>query len=177
MSICILYDMTQCIPFESQPTDVVSKEYIAFIFGLCLFLIYSGSCQVILFNNEKGGDVLLCLFTFTRLRGFNSHKTKLSSHSKFFQRYLLSPNFNTVTYRPISRQRLGKNNPAGANARYNRTSTARQWISKHAFLTMEAVFSAWSVRSGYTEVFSSIERSEESSLETPACRDMILGLN
>jgi hypothetical protein len=37
-----------------------------------------------------------------------------------------------VTYRPIARQRLGKHIPAGANTRNNRTSIARQRISKHA---------------------------------------------
>jgi hypothetical protein len=35
-------------------------------------------------------------------------------------------------YRPIARQRLGKQIPAGANARNDRTPTARQGISKHA---------------------------------------------
>jgi hypothetical protein len=54
----------------------------------------------------------------------------------------------TVTYRPIARQRLGKHIPAGANA---------QQISKQVSLTVEAVFSAWSVQSGYKEVFGSIE--------------------
>jgi hypothetical protein len=39
------------------------------------------------------------------------------------------------------------------------TSVARKRISKHASLTIEAVFSAWSVQSGYKEVFSSIEQS------------------
>jgi hypothetical protein len=39
---------------------------------------------------------------------------------------------NTVTYRLIARQRLGKHIPAGANARNDRTSIARQRISKHA---------------------------------------------
>jgi hypothetical protein len=61
-----------------------------------------------------------------------------------------------VTHRPIARQRLGKQVPAGANARNNRTSFARQRISK-CFLTIKAVFSEWSVQSGYKEVFSSIE--------------------
>jgi hypothetical protein len=57
----------------------------------------------------------------------------------------------------------------------------RQRLGKHASLTIEAVFSAWSVQSGYKEVLSSIEQyitgveSEESSFETPACRDMNLG--
>jgi hypothetical protein len=43
-------------------------------------------------------------------------------------------------YRPIARQRLGKHVPAKANARNNRTFIARQRISKHASLTIEAVF-------------------------------------
>jgi hypothetical protein len=47
--------------------------------------------------------------------------------------------------------------PAEANARNNRTSNARQQISKHASLTIEAVFSAWPVKSGYKEVFGSRE--------------------
>jgi hypothetical protein len=63
---------------------------------------------------------------------------------------------NIVTYRPIARQRLGKHIPTGASALNNRTSVARQEISKQASLTIEAVFSAWSVQSGYKEVFSSI---------------------
>jgi hypothetical protein len=67
---------------------------------------------------------------------------------------------NTVTYRPIVRQRHGKHIPAGANARSNRTSIARQRINKHASLTIEAVFSACPVQSGYKEVFRSIEESE-----------------
>jgi hypothetical protein len=87
----------------------------------------------------------------------NSHKTQLFNHSNFFKKYLLSPDFNTVTYRSIARQRLGKNIPAGANASNNRTSTARERISKEASLTIEAVFSAWSLRSGYKEVFSRIK--------------------
>jgi hypothetical protein len=37
-----------------------------------------------------------------------------------------------VTYWPIARQRFGKHIPAGANARNNRTSIARQLISKDA---------------------------------------------
>jgi hypothetical protein len=68
-----------------------------------------------------------------------------------------------------------------ANARNNRTSIARQRISKHASLTIEAVFSAWFVQGGYKEVFGSIEEyrtvveSEESRFRKPACRDMSLG--
>jgi hypothetical protein len=54
---------------------------------------------------------------------------------------------DTVTYRPIARQRLGKHIPAGAKAR-NRTSTATQRISKHTSLTTEAVFSVWPVHRG-----------------------------
>jgi hypothetical protein len=43
--------------------------------------------------------------------------------------YLIQYN---VIYRPIARQRLGEHIPAGANARNNKTSIARQLISKHA---------------------------------------------
>jgi hypothetical protein len=63
-----------------------------------------------------------------------------------------------MTYKPIARQRLGKHIPTGANELNNRTSVARQRISKHASLTIEAVFSAWSVQSGYKEVFGNIEQ-------------------
>jgi hypothetical protein len=63
-----------------------------------------------------------------------------------------------MTNRPIARQRLAKHIPAGAKARNNRTSTARQRISKHVSLTIEAVFFAWSVQSGYKESFGSIEQ-------------------
>jgi hypothetical protein len=58
-----------------------------------------------------------------------------------------------MTCIPIARQRLGKHIPAEANARNNRTSIAKQRISKHTSLTIEAVFSAWSVQSGYKEGF------------------------
>jgi hypothetical protein len=75
-----------------------------------------------------------------------------------------------VTYRHIARQRLGKHIPAGANARRNRTSIARQRSSKHASLTIEAVVSAWSVLSGYKEVFSSIEQSRVSRRHPPGIR-------
>jgi hypothetical protein len=44
--------------------------------------------------------------------------------------------------------------PAEANHRNNATFTAKQRISKRSFLTIEAVFSAWSVRNGYREVFN-----------------------
>jgi hypothetical protein len=63
----------------------------------------------------------------------------------------------TVTCIPIARQRVGKHIPAKANAHKNRTSIDRKWISKHASLAIEAVFSVWSVQSYYKEVFSSIE--------------------
>jgi hypothetical protein len=46
---------------------------------------------------------------------------------------------------PIARKRLGKHINAQAKSRNNRTSVAKQWISKHTSLTTEAVFSAWSV--------------------------------
>jgi hypothetical protein len=54
-----------------------------------------------------------------------------------------------LTYIPIARQLLGKNISAGANARYNRIYIARQRIYKHASLTVEAVFSAWFMKSDY----------------------------
>jgi hypothetical protein len=63
-----------------------------------------------------------------------------------------------VTCILIARQRLGKHIPTGTNESKNRTSIARQRITKHASLTIESVFSAWSVRSGYKEVFGSIEQ-------------------
>jgi hypothetical protein len=53
---------------------------------------------------------------------------------------LETTNHDSVTYRPIARQRLGKHILAQAYARINRTSTARQRVSKHASLTIEAVF-------------------------------------
>jgi hypothetical protein len=63
-----------------------------------------------------------------------------------------------VTYRSVARQRLCKHIPAGAKARNNRTSIGEQQISNHASLTIEALFSASSVQSGYKEVFGSIEQ-------------------
>jgi hypothetical protein len=75
---------------------------------------------------------------------------------------------------PIARQRICKHIPAESNDRKNKTSIVRKRISKHASLTREAVFSAWSVQSGYEEVFSSIKGSEELRAGTPACRDMSL---
>jgi hypothetical protein len=57
-----------------------------------------------------------------------------------------------------ARQRLGKHIPAEAEARNNRTSIDRQRIIQHTSLITEAVFSAWSVQSGYKEVFGSIEQ-------------------
>jgi hypothetical protein len=53
------------------------------------------------------------------------------------------------------------------------TSIARQWISKHASLTIEAVFFVGSVQSGYKEVLG--KKVVDSTLETPACQDMSLG--
>jgi hypothetical protein len=97
---------------------------------------------------------------------------------QIIRRYIPEHRNDIVTCIPIARQRLGKHIPARANAHKNRTSIARQRISKHAYSTAEVVFSMGSVRSGYKEVFGRIEssrESEESSLETPACRDMSLG--
>jgi hypothetical protein len=65
---------------------------------------------------------------------------------------------NIVTRIPVAGQRLGKHIPAEANARNNRTPIARQRISKHASLSIETVFSARSVQSGYKEVFGSLEQ-------------------
>jgi hypothetical protein len=70
----------------------------------------------------------------------------------------VNENNYTVTCIPIARQRLGKHIPAEANSRNNRTSIPRQRTSKHTSLTTEAVFSAWSVHSGYKEVFGSREQ-------------------
>jgi hypothetical protein len=58
----------------------------------------------------------------------------------------------------IARQRLSKHIPARAKASKTRTSIARQWISKYASLTIEAVFSVVSVQSGFKEVFGSTEQ-------------------
>jgi hypothetical protein len=55
----------------------------------------------------------------------------------------------TVLYIHSARQRLGKHIPAEANARNNKTSIAGQRLSKHASLTIEAVFSVWSLEIGY----------------------------
>jgi hypothetical protein len=57
--------------------------------------------------------------------------------------------YNTVTCILIARQRLAKQIPAEANARNNRTSTARQRRGKHASSTKEAVFPVGSVPRGY----------------------------
>jgi hypothetical protein len=65
--------------------------------------------------------------------------------------------FNIVTCIFIARQRFGKHIPAKANARNNRASIARQRNTKHASLTIEAVFSAWFMQNGYKEVFGSID--------------------
>jgi hypothetical protein len=59
-----------------------------------------------------------------------------------------------VMYRPIARQRLSKHIPAQAYSPNIRASIARQRGSKQAFSTIEDVFSAWSVQSGYKEEFS-----------------------
>jgi hypothetical protein len=62
-----------------------------------------------------------------------------------------------VMYRPTAMQRLGKNIPAGANTRNNRIYIARQRVSEHASLTIQAAFSAWSVQNGYKKAFESTE--------------------
>jgi hypothetical protein len=68
--------------------------------------------------------------------------------------YHLQTLHNIVTCIPFGRKRLGKHIPAEANARKNRTFIARQRISKHSSLTVEAEFSAWSMQSGYIKEFS-----------------------
>jgi hypothetical protein len=59
-----------------------------------------------------------------------------------------------VKYRLIARQQLGKHIHAQADARNNRMSIARQRNIKLAFIKIKTVFSAWSVKNGYKEVFS-----------------------
>jgi hypothetical protein len=90
------------------------------------------------------------LFTFIGQYGVTPQKITTAATTRQPQ------SLHNVTCIPIARQRLGKHNPAGANARDNRTSIAKQRISIHASLTIEVVFSAWSVRSGYKEVFGSV---------------------
>jgi hypothetical protein len=63
-----------------------------------------------------------------------------------------------MTCIPIARQRLGKHISEQTNVRNHKTSIAKQVISKHTSLTTEAVFSAWSLQSGYKEVFGSREQ-------------------
>jgi hypothetical protein len=62
----------------------------------------------------------------------------------------------TVLCIPIARQRLGKHIPAQANSINNMTFIASHRISKHASVTVEAVFTAGSLQSDYKEVFGSI---------------------
>jgi hypothetical protein len=77
--------------------------------------------------------------------------TNLTHCLKLYRLEAVNPEIllnNIVTYRPIARQRLSKQIPVGANARNSRISTARQRISKHTSITIEDVFSAWSMQSG-----------------------------
>jgi hypothetical protein len=69
-----------------------------------------------------------------------------------------------VTYRSNTRQRFGKDIPAGAKARDNVTSISRQQRGKHASSKIQAVFSAWSVQSSYKN-FSGVKSSRVSSQE------------
>jgi hypothetical protein len=75
--------------------------------------------------------------------------------SKLTLVYNLNTYIVTVTCITIARQQLGKHIPVEANVCNNRTAIARQWISKHASLIVEAVFSAWSMQSGCKEVQNS----------------------
>jgi hypothetical protein len=61
-----------------------------------------------------------------------------------------------VTCILVAWQQLGKHIPAQANSLNSGTSIARQRISKHTSLTVEAVFSVGSVQSCYKEVLGSI---------------------
>jgi hypothetical protein len=67
-----------------------------------------------------------------------------------------------MTCMPIARQRLSKHITAQANASKNRTSIARQQISKHSSLTRDAVFSVGFVQNGYKRVFGSIGQNSSS---------------
>jgi hypothetical protein len=53
---------------------------------------------------------------------------------------IINSKFNTEPCTPIARQRLDKHIHAEANGRNNRTSIAKQRISKHASLTIQTVF-------------------------------------
>jgi hypothetical protein len=59
-----------------------------------------------------------------------------------------------VTCIPIARQGLGKHIHAGTNARYSRTSIARQRRGKNASSTIEAAFFVWSMLKGYVRTQS-----------------------
>lgn len=72
---------------------------------------------------------------------------------------------NNVTCIPIVRQQVGKHIPAEENARKNMASFARQRINKHTFLTVETVFSVWSVQSGYKEVFRGTKNRTDNGVE------------
>jgi hypothetical protein len=63
-----------------------------------------------------------------------------------------------VTCIPIANQRFSKHIPALANSLNNRMSVARQRISKHTSLIIEAVFSVGCLQSGYKEVFGRTEQ-------------------
>jgi hypothetical protein len=69
----------------------------------------------------------------------------------------------------IATQRHGKHIPAGANSRDNRTSIARQRVSKHASLTIETAFIC------VLGQHRAVKNRDE--FETPACRDLSLELN
>jgi hypothetical protein len=94
-------------------------------------------------------------------------------------------NYKTiVTCIPITRQRLGKHIFHNAYKCNRRTIFARQRTSKHASLTIEAVFSVWSDPRGYKSTQSEDALKHSSRIEkwsvefeTPACRDMNLELN
>jgi hypothetical protein len=70
----------------------------------------------------------------------DQYKNFVITHNRAFRDHL--DNYQLLwkcimTYRPIARQRLTKRTPAEADARSNRTSIARQRISKQALSTIE----------------------------------------
>jgi hypothetical protein len=67
------------------------------------------------------------------MRGEINVRTKIVINNNIIEQV------NSVTSRPIARQRLGKHIPEEACARNNRTSTVRQRISKQAFSTIEGL--------------------------------------
>jgi hypothetical protein len=113
-------------------------------------------------------DVAVCFRIYRSLLQYETNEpVSLSGLRHWF--LTLDEQEVIVTWIPIARQRLGKHIPAETNDCNNRTSIARQRIIKHVCLTIEAVFSVWSVQSGYKEMFRNIEQySSRVSSRQPA---------